>query len=598
MKISELVSLANLQLAWRRITTGSNQQYKRFFRPLYYAYELAIDSNLKDLRQRIITGAWQPSSPDRIYVPKPSGLQRPITLLYIEDQIVLQAMANIIARKLFAKRRPFVLKQVFSNVLSRPHSIFFLKSWKTTYGAFQKTVRKQYEAGHHWVADFDLAAFYDTISHDLLLKTAYPRLSETNDINWVKTCLRTWSASKISSSRSHGLPQGPIASDFLAECFLLPIDRVMCTVSGYLRYVDDVRLLGRTESDVRRNMLRLEFQCRERGLIPQTGKFAIRRAASVAEALGMLPSINDSADDVSNSKISTGEALRLFQSALGGKPLRIEDKTRARYVLYRAEPSPRLLRLVTILTPRHPEHMDAFAAFLAQYPYRKPIRDLCLKLLKESPYNYVKGELWHILARFYRQPSKFDAKTRTALISEAVETLKSSETDTYLKWGAGHFVCVAEGNDGRHYSRFLNFQSPIVQALLAPVLPLTAFTSDGPAHHFLRRSSFEPALALAEALHRHDKTPMNLGIAENSLTSQARNVYARLGLVHAPAPRVDVIGEVIRRRYGVRSSGQWRRLLSSEYRHVAGILAQADAAYFSGPSHWLSMQILLTTQRF
>ena len=100
MKLTQLGSRPNLGLAWRRITTGGNQQYKRFFRPLYYAYEVALDHNLRDLRQRIIGGAFEPRHPERVYLPKASGLHRPLALLHIEDQIVLQAFANLAAKRL------------------------------------------------------------------------------------------------------------------------------------------------------------------------------------------------------------------------------------------------------------------------------------------------------------------------------------------------------------------------------------------------------------------------------------------------------------------------------------------------------------------
>ena len=34
MRINQLASKKNLALAWRRITTGGNYQYKRFYRPI------------------------------------------------------------------------------------------------------------------------------------------------------------------------------------------------------------------------------------------------------------------------------------------------------------------------------------------------------------------------------------------------------------------------------------------------------------------------------------------------------------------------------------------------------------------------------------
>ena len=56
MKLSQLASCPNLELAWRRITTGGNHQYKRLYRGVYQAYEVALDANLRELRQRPVGG--------------------------------------------------------------------------------------------------------------------------------------------------------------------------------------------------------------------------------------------------------------------------------------------------------------------------------------------------------------------------------------------------------------------------------------------------------------------------------------------------------------------------------------------------------------
>ncbi|HQP38035.1 MAG TPA: hypothetical protein PLI95_22785, partial [Polyangiaceae bacterium] len=154
MKLKQLATPANLELAWRRITTGGNHQYKRYFRPLYVAYEVALDSNLADLRKRLEGGSFTPRQPERIYLPKASGLHRPLSLLHIEDQIVLQAFANLAAKKLYPRRQPLQFKVVFSNILQRDNSIFFFKRWQETYAAFQRRIEKHYDAGLRWVGDF------------------------------------------------------------------------------------------------------------------------------------------------------------------------------------------------------------------------------------------------------------------------------------------------------------------------------------------------------------------------------------------------------------------------------------------------------------
>ncbi len=93
MNINKLAAKNNLLLDWRRITASRDARYKNFFRPILEAYELSADKNISDLGGWLRRGEFTPRSPVRIYMPKPSGLQRPLTLLHIEDQIVLQALA-------------------------------------------------------------------------------------------------------------------------------------------------------------------------------------------------------------------------------------------------------------------------------------------------------------------------------------------------------------------------------------------------------------------------------------------------------------------------------------------------------------------------
>ncbi len=320
VSFKNLISRPNLELAWRRITTGINHQHKRYFRHLYYAYETALDANLSDLHARLRGGSYRPQAPTRIYLPKPSGLQRPLTLLCIEDQIVLQAVANCFALKLAPRRRAFELKSVFSNVLQdETAGIFFLQDWHDTYYKFERKIEALFNAGLRWIAHFDLAAFYDTISHDLLLRTAFPKGGLGDGRAIILGWLKTWSAEKQTSTYGHGIPQGPIASDFLAECFLLPVDEALTKEFPYVHYVDDIRLFGSSEAEVRRAAVRLEVLCRERGLIPQGKKFAITEATSLDDALGMLPSLappHNDEDPEQPFAFPAEEAVEKFESAL------------------------------------------------------------------------------------------------------------------------------------------------------------------------------------------------------------------------------------------------------------------------------------------
>ena len=489
------------------------------------------------------------------------------------------------------KRQPLQFKVVFSNILEQPGSIFFFRRWQETYGRFQRRVKKHYAGGLRWVGDFDLAAFYDTISHELLLKTIYPRTTST-DLDWLAECLKTWSSDRPASGHGHGLPQGPLASDFLAECFLIPIDLALQKLQGYTRYVDDIRLFGATEDAVRSSLIELERQCRERGLIPQTGKFAIKRARNLQQALGMLPSISEPQHEgASGGKISKKRARRGLRSALGGKPYRVIDKTRLRFVLYRAEPDTRLLNLVLRLVPRHPEHADVFFIYLSRFDYRKPIERLCLELIRKNPYAYIRGQAWHMLANYRRNMRSMTAVNARAITNLAVRIAKDSSRELFAeKWGSCHYLCVSEEMTLDHHSRWLKYQVPLLQSLLAPVLPNGAFGTGEVVNTFLTRTNPEPGLSVCSALHERSITLSMLRLKTARLSSQVVNTLRELGVISSAAPRVDPISEILKTRYGLPRGKSWHTLLSADYNYALGLLRQAEAAFAGGPSSWLSFQ--------
>ncbi len=69
-----------------------------------------------------------------------------------------------------------------------------------------------------------------------------------------------------------------------------------------------------------------------------------------------------------------------------------------------------------------------------------------------------------------------------------------------------------------------------------------------------------------------------------------RNTLCELGLLLSLGPPVDPVAEVLQKRYSIVSAKSWRTLLGEEYAHGLGLLRQADATFFSGPSYWLATQ--------
>jgi hypothetical protein len=584
LRFEEIISTENLTLAWQRISTGSNHQYKRIFRDLYAAYGVAADDNLRSLRSRL-KGTWQPAAPDRIYLPKPSGLQRPLSLLRIEDQIVQQALANIYASRLRSRRKAVELSQVFSNVLAGPpDSIFFLRRWQETYQRFQKQCRKHFHSGHRWIASFDLAAFYDTISHDLLVRVAAPRSIHGTGAAKAREWLECWSQGPGLFPYRHGIAQGPIASDFLAEAFLLPLDEALRSDGiKYVRYVDDIRLFAKSRTEAQRAAIRLEVLCRQQGLIPQGKKFFIIEAKTLDEVFGQLPSIppDDEDDSEPRPSMTADEGERIIREAITGRPRRVSDKAKLRFALFRAPRSRRLLGIALHLLDRYPEHIDAILTYLALHRPSKSIDKAVRAALSSVANEYARGELWRFAAR------SGTASLIPILLPEARKDLSQRDKPFWQRLGALTFILRAESLGLAQVSGRVRFEGPLAQALVVRSFSDAQFSQKGAISRLLRHRSFEPSLALTDQLAARGESHRTYGVKVGEIAAVTQNVLRQLGIiVRRRNPHSDDVGLLLAQRFSA-PVADWKRILGPEYSHALRLLILADSQFDSSRSLWL-----------
>ena len=577
-------------LAWRRIVTTKDARYKQFFRHTYEAYELSYEANIKDLRRRLRDREYHPCEPVRVYYPKASGLQRPITLLSIEDQILLQALANTFAERVRERRQPLIGKVVFSNWLTRRgNSIFFLSDWKYGYQSLRKKLIRSFDDDYTWVTDFDLSAFYETIPHDLLLKTVYPRGGAPRFREEIANWLRVWSSDERSTQHSHGIPQGPKASDFLAECIMLSIDERMARDYVFLRYVDDIRILGKTELDVRQGLVYLDILCRERGLIPNSDKSKIKQVSSADELVEDMPDIRAYVDAGERQFHDQETSEELIFEVIKDVETRIEikDRSKLRYTLFRASASDKVLEYVLRLWSHAPEHVDAFVVFLENYDRVDEVLSLCIDLLeKRYPYDFVRGEMWKLLARMATP------REMRPLVELAIDTVKNTKKGSAARVGAYAFLCKCEMFEMGAYSNWLTWEkSSIIQAVSAPYLEITDHSGLETARRMLSRTFPDPSLAIVRNLQLANISLDQLGKSKQELSAIVQNVYHVAGLLPGrPRYRADPIGNIFTERYSVQKWNKWKSVFGSEYQHALMMLTQAEAYFSSHLSTWLSHQ--------
>lgn len=567
----------NLKLAWMYLKTGQNVQYRRYYKDLFLAYELRQDENIKRLSERLRGHSYRPSNILRFYQVKSSGLQRPITFLHLDDLIVYQALVNVVAKRFTKARREVEFKSAFSNILNRDKTtgIFFLRKWQEGYGAFIRRIKKYYKERNIWVAHFDLAAHYDTIDHKALAEQVSLR-AHTDFTDFLKECLRQWSTHKT-HKLNHGIPQGPVASGFLAETHMLPIDKRLGKKNvKYVRYGDDIRIFGKSRIEVLQGVVLLERECKERGLIPQSKKYEVVKASSIEQAIGKFPSLQQEEKDTILS--NPEQTYQLFAKAFDEKNL---DISRVKYILKVSGKNEKILGIVLDNLGSYPNLVDEFCQFLSSHTDQEEVgkRIYALCIQKPCAYEYVEGKYWELLSYF-----PFQSTDKRPMVRTAIQKLKKSGGKYALKRGIYIFLCSTETS--LVLSWLEKESSSLIQAMVIPYIPRQCTDKDEYRklyQVFSRRSNYEPAVVAISQLMYAFKFD-----ALNALESPTRDESGVIKNLLGTPEEIDSIGQIIRNRYRIRYCRNWRKLLGNDYNHANAILVLGDKAYYIDRSVWVN----------
>jgi hypothetical protein len=413
----DFLNLANFQLAWERVIRGSNAQYKRFHRHLIPSYNIAADSNLTDLISRLRKGIYLPSRAVTVYIPKPTRILRPITLLSLNDQVLYQGIANYIAGRFFKSLRPNYGVKAFGALYAGSQSPFFYRPWKKAYQQFNAAIKRSYSAGNKVLGDFDLVSFFDLIDHKILRKILERNVASGEVLDLLFDCLQEWTSGNPSAYiRGHGIPQGPEPSAFLAEIMLADFDRAGYRNVAYLRYVDDIKLLGKDFSPVRRALLRLDLQAKRLGLVPQAQKIEVRRITDINAELKSVPSSIAGATSpqkmLARSKSTIQRLQRLLRNSLSKRKgeVVVKKETHFKFALQRLPPSKRVLRLIEPLFHSRPDLSDILSRFASRFQRDRRVAKLLYRTLKTDPvFDAAGGDYVLALDRCapLREPKKY-----------------------------------------------------------------------------------------------------------------------------------------------------------------------------------------------
>ena len=169
-------------------------------------FEIDWSGQLYKIWNRLSSGSYFPPAVREASITKKDGSPRPLGIPTVGDRVAQQVIKHYLEPRLEQQFHP-------NSYGYRP-----LKSAHQALVAVRKNVRC-----YDWVIDMDISKFFDTTSHDLLMKGLERHVEE----EWVKMYIKRWleapsedAEGKRTARQGKGTPQGGVISPLLANLFL------------------------------------------------------------------------------------------------------------------------------------------------------------------------------------------------------------------------------------------------------------------------------------------------------------------------------------------------------------------------------------------
>ncbi|KAF1083392.1 MAG: Retron-type RNA-directed DNA polymerase [Candidatus Rifleibacterium amylolyticum] len=180
------------------------------------------------LLEELASGKYRPQPVKRVEIPKPDGGKRLLGVPTVIDRMVQQAIVQ-------------VLQPIFEPTFS--DSSFGFRPKRSAQQAI-KRAKEYYERGYSDVLDIDLARYFDTVNHNLLIRMVREHVKDERIINLIRKFLRSGVlAGGLVSPTEEGTPQGGNLSPLLSNIYLTSFDRLLESRNHrFVRYADDCNI--------------------------------------------------------------------------------------------------------------------------------------------------------------------------------------------------------------------------------------------------------------------------------------------------------------------------------------------------------------------
>jgi RNA-directed DNA polymerase len=240
--MEEVLRRENLKAAYKRVVTngGAGGVDGRSVDDLKHQ----IREDWPRIREELLSTTYEPSPVRKVEIEKPGGGVRVLGIPTVMDRMIQQALQQ-------------VLTPIFDPTFSEDSYGF--RPGRNTHQAVLRG-KGHVEAGHRWVVDLDLAKFFDTVQHDVLMSRVARQVKDKRVLRLIGCYLRAgMMEGGVVSPRGEGTPQGGPLSPLLSNVLLDELDKELERRGHrFVRYADDFQVYVKSKAAGERVMTSLE----------------------------------------------------------------------------------------------------------------------------------------------------------------------------------------------------------------------------------------------------------------------------------------------------------------------------------------------------
>ena len=187
-----------------------------------------LAAHWESIREQLLAGSYQPQPVKRQDIPKSGGGTRQLGIPTVLDRFIQQCLLQ-------------VLQPQFDPTFSE-HSYGF-RPGRSAHDAV-RAAQGYIQSGRRWVADVDLAKFFDRVNHDVLMERLSRRIADRRVLGLIRRYLVAGvMADGVVVERHEGTPQGGPLSPLLANVLLDDVDKKLEKRGlKFARYADDLNV--------------------------------------------------------------------------------------------------------------------------------------------------------------------------------------------------------------------------------------------------------------------------------------------------------------------------------------------------------------------